>query len=77
MPPEQVKGLFRRAFIIGRRFRIVMWFGGAGGTVASEVIEVSTPRDGRSAAPSRSAATRKPRSDLAGESRGDAEGGAA
>ena len=37
-PPEQVKPLFRRAFIIGRRFRLVHVHVGA------EVIEVSTFR---------------------------------
>ena len=42
--PEQVKGLFRRAFIIGRRFRIVHVVFGRGRE--HEVIEVSTfPRD--------------------------------
>ena len=38
--PEQVKGLFRRAFIIGRRFRIVHVVHGRGRD--HEVIEVST-----------------------------------
>ena len=43
--PEQVKGLFRRAFIIGRRFRIVhVVFGRGRRIAASEVIEVSTFR---------------------------------
>jgi poly(A) polymerase len=40
--PEQVKGLFRRAFIIGRRFRIVHVVCGRGRE--HEVIEVSTFR---------------------------------
>eukprot|EP01136_Pigoraptor_vietnamica_P026036 Opistho-1_new@80633 len=40
--PEQVKGLFRRAFIIGRRFRIVHVIYGRGRE--HEVIEVSTFR---------------------------------
>jgi len=40
--PEQVKGLFRRAFIIGRRFRIVHVIHGRGRD--HEVIEVSTFR---------------------------------
>lgn len=38
--PEQVKSLFRRAFIIGRRFRIVHVVYGRGRE--NEVIEVST-----------------------------------
>lgn len=44
--PEQVKGLFRRAFIIGRRFRIVHVVYGRGrqDRGLSEVIEVSTFR---------------------------------
>ena len=40
--PEQVKGLFRRAFIIGRRFRIVHVVFGRGRD--NDVIEVSTFR---------------------------------
>ncbi len=40
--PEQVKSLFRRAFIIGRRFRIVHVIYGRGRD--NEVIEVSTMR---------------------------------
>jgi len=40
--PEDVKGLFRRAFIIGRRFRIVHVVYGRGRE--HEVIEVSTFR---------------------------------
>ena len=40
--PEQVKALFRRAFIIGRRFRIVHVVFGRGRE--HEVIEVSTFR---------------------------------
>src|SRR6195952_4579206 len=45
-PPEQVKSLFRRAFIIGRRFRIVHVVFGRGrqDRGLSEVIEVSTFR---------------------------------
>src|SRR5689334_10123752 len=44
--PEQVKALFRRAFIIGRRFRIVHVVFGRGrqDRGLSEVIEVSTFR---------------------------------
>ncbi len=44
--PEQVKGLFRRAFIIGRRFRIVHVVFGRGrqDRGLSEVVEVSTFR---------------------------------
>src|SRR6478672_8083133 len=44
--PEQVKSLFRRAFIIGRRFRIVHVVYGRGrqDRGLSEVIEVSTFR---------------------------------
>ncbi|HEX7435184.1 MAG TPA: polynucleotide adenylyltransferase PcnB, partial [Caldimonas sp.] len=44
--PEEVKGLFRRAFIIGRRFRIVHVVFGRGrqDRGLSEVIEVSTFR---------------------------------
>ncbi|NUZ07139.1 polynucleotide adenylyltransferase PcnB [Piscinibacter koreensis] len=44
--PEQVKGLFRRAFIIGRRFRIVHVVFGRGrqDRGLSEVIEVTTFR---------------------------------
>src|SRR5438445_8853034 len=44
--PEQVKSLFRRAFIIGRRFRIVHVVFGRGrqDRGLSEVIEVSTFR---------------------------------
>jgi len=40
--PEQVKALFRRAFIIGKRFRIVHVVHGRGRE--HEVIEVSTFR---------------------------------
>lgn len=40
--PEQVKGLFRRAFIIGRRFRIVHVVFGRGRE--NDVVEVSTFR---------------------------------
>jgi len=42
--PEQVKSLFRRAFIIGRRFRIVHVIYGRGRGREHEVIEVSTFR---------------------------------
>ena len=45
--PEQVKGLFRRAFVIGRRFRLVHVVFGRGRE--HEVIEVSTFRAYRDA----------------------------
>ena len=45
--PEQVKALFRRAFIIGRRFRIVHVIFGRGRD--HEVVEVSTFRAYRDA----------------------------
>ena len=65
--PEQVKALFRRAFIIGRRFRIVHVVFGRGRE--HEVIEVSTFRAcSTPPPPSRSAATRRPRKrELAGK----------
>ncbi len=57
--PEQVKGLFRRAFIIGRRFRIVHVVYGRGRE--HEVIEVSTFRAYLdNAAAEQVAATRRP-----------------
>ena len=72
--PEQVKGLFRRAFIIGRRFRIVHVVFGRGRQERglSEVIEVSTFRamvdapapEPVAAKPARSAHAAKP--DLGG-----------
>jgi poly(A) polymerase len=77
--PEQVKGLFRRAFIIGRRFRIVHVVFGRGrqDRGLSEVIEVSTFR----AVPDANAAEqvagneKTSRSDLAGKTHVvDAEG---
>jgi len=77
--PEQVKALFRRAFIIGRRFRIVHVVFGRGrqDRGLSEVIEVSTFR----ATPDTATAEqvigneKTSRSDLAGKSHVvDAEG---
>ena len=64
--PEQVKGLFRRAFIIGRRFRIVHVVHGRGRE--HEVIEVSTFRAylDSAAAESVSGNERTSRSELAG-----------
>jgi poly(A) polymerase len=57
--PEQVKGLFRRAFIIGRRFRIVHVVFGRGRE--HEVIEVSTFRAyWTTPPPNRWPATKKP-----------------
>jgi poly(A) polymerase len=56
--PEQVKALFRRAFIIGRRFRLVHVVFGRGRE--HEVIEVSTFRAYLDAAPTRWPATRRP-----------------
>jgi hypothetical protein len=59
--PEQVKNLFRRAFIIGKRFRIVHVVYGRGRE--NEVIEVSTFRAFLdNSRPSRSAATNAPAS---------------
>lgn len=64
--PEQVKGLFRRAFIIGRRFRIVHVVYGRGRE--HEVIEVSTFRAymDNAAAESVSGNERTSKSELAG-----------
>ncbi|MDE2299554.1 MAG: polynucleotide adenylyltransferase PcnB, partial [Burkholderiales bacterium] len=68
--PEQVKGLFRRAFIIGRRFRIVHVVFGRGrqDRGLSEVIEVSTFRAQVDAAAAElvSSNEKTSRSDLAG-----------
>jgi poly(A) polymerase len=77
--PEQVKGLFRRAFIIGRRFRIVHVVFGRGrqDRGLSEVIEVSTFRAmvEAAAADQVSGNEKTSRSDLAGKSHVvDAEG---
>jgi poly(A) polymerase len=77
--PEQVKGLFRRAFIIGRRFRIVHVVFGRGrqDRGLSEVIEVSTFRAmvDSAAAEQVSGNEKTSRSDLAGKSHVvDAEG---
>lgn len=64
--PEQVKGLFRRAFIIGRRFRIVHVVYGRGRE--HEVIEVSTFRAYLDSAAAESVAgnERTSKSELAG-----------
>jgi len=73
--PEQVKGLFRRAFIIGRRFRIVHVVFGRGRD--HEVIEVSTFRAmmDSAAAETVSGNEKTSRSDLAGKTHVvDAEG---
>ncbi|MGZ5184955.1 MAG: polynucleotide adenylyltransferase PcnB [Caldimonas sp.] len=77
--PEQVKSLFRRAFIIGRRFRIVHVVFGRGrqDRGLSEVIEVSTFRatPDAAAADQVSGNEKTSRSDLAGKSHVvDAEG---
>ena len=77
--PEQVKGLFRRAFIIGRRFRIVHVVFGRGrqDSGLSEVIEVSTFRAmvGAAEAEQVSGNDKPSRSELAGKSHVvDAEG---
>jgi poly(A) polymerase len=77
--PEQVKSLFRRAFIIGRRFRIVHVVFGRGrqDRGLSEVIEVSTFRAmvDAAAADQVSGNEKTSRSDLAGKSHVvDAEG---
>ncbi len=77
--PEQVKALFRRAFIIGRRFRIVHVVFGRGrqDRGLSEVIEVSTFRAmvDAAAAEQVSGNEKTSRSDLAGKSHVvDAEG---
>jgi poly(A) polymerase len=77
--PEQVKGLFRRAFIIGRRFRIVHVVFGRGrqDRGLSEVIEVSTfrARPDAAAADLVSGNEKTSKSELAGKSHVvDAEG---
>jgi poly(A) polymerase len=77
--PEQVKGLFRRAFIIGRRFRIVHVVFGRGrqDRGLSEVIEVSTFRAMVTAAAAEQVTgnEKTSRSELAGKSHVvDAEG---
>jgi len=73
--PEQVKSLFRRAFIIGRRFRIVHVVYGRGRD--HEVIEVSTFRATLEAADAEQVAgnEKTSRAELAGKSHVvDAEG---
>src|SRR3954466_624669 len=73
--PEEVKALFRRAFIIGRRFRIVHVVFGRGRD--HEVIEVSTFRAmmDSAAAETVSGNEKTSRSDLAGKTHVvDAEG---
>lgn len=67
--PEEVKGLFRRAFIIGRRFRIVHVVYGRGRE--HEVIEVSTFRAVMDPAAADQVAgnEKTSKSDLAGKSR--------
>ncbi len=77
--PEQVKGLFRRAFIIGRRFRIVHVVFGRGrqDRGLSEVIEVSTFRAmvDNAAAEQVTGSEKTSRNELAGKSHVvDAEG---
>ena len=77
--PEQVKALFRRAFIIGRRFRIVHVVFGRGrqDRGLSEVIEVSTFRAmvDASAAEAVSGNEKTSKADLVGRSHAvDAEG---
>ncbi len=77
--PEQVKGLFRRAFIIGRRFRIVHVVFGRGRQERglSEVIEVSTFRAVMDAAAAEQVAgnEKTSKSEMAGKSHVvDAEG---
>jgi hypothetical protein len=57
--PEEVKALFRRAFIIGRRFRIVHVVFGAAAITRSSRSRPSAPRWTRRL-PTRSAATRRP-----------------
>jgi poly(A) polymerase len=66
--PEEVKGLFRRAFIIGRRFRIVHVVYGRGRE--HEVIEVSTFRAYLDAADAEQVAgnEKTSRAELAGKS---------
>jgi len=72
--PEQVKGLFRRAFIIGRRFRIVHVVYGRGRE--HEVIEVSTFRAVMDAAAEQVSGNEKTsKSEIAGKTQVvDAEG---
>ena len=73
--PEQVKALFRRAFIIGRRFRIVHVVFGRGRE--HEVVEVSTFRALMDAAAAQQIAgdERSSKAELAASSRAiDAEG---
>ncbi len=75
--PEEVKGLFRRAFIIGRRFRIVHVVFGRGrqDRGLSEVIEVSTFRAMVDSAAAEQVVGKSSRSELAGKSHVvDAEG---
>ncbi len=75
--PEQVKGLFRRAFIIGRRFRIVHVVFGRGrqDRGLSEVIEVSTFRAMVDAGAAEQVGGQTSKSELAGKSHAvDAEG---
>jgi poly(A) polymerase len=66
--PEQVKGLFRRAFIIGRRFRIVHVIFGRGRD--HEVVEVSTFRANLDAGDAQQVAgnEKTSKSELAGKS---------
>ena len=75
--PEQVKALFRRAFIIGRRFRIVHVVFGRGRQERglSEVIEVSTFRAMVDAAAAEYVGGKTSKSEMAGKSHVvDAEG---
>ena len=75
--PEQVKGLFRRAFIIGRRFRIVHVVFGRGrqDRGLSEVIEVSTFRAMVDVGAAEQVGGQTSKSELAGKSHAvDAEG---
>ena len=75
--PEQVKACFRRAFIIGRRFRIVHVVFGRGrqDRGLSEVIEVSTFRAMVEAAAAEQVSGQTSKSELAGKSHVvDAEG---
>jgi len=75
--PEQVKGLFRRAFIIGRRFRIVHVVFGRGRQERglSEVIEVSTFRAMVDAAAAEQVGGKTSKGEMAGKSHVvDAEG---
>src|SRR5450755_2615695 len=68
--PEQVKSLFRRAFIIGRRFRIVHVVFGRGrqDRGLSEVIEVSTFRAMVDAAAAEQVGAKSSKSEMAGKS---------